>query len=290
MGPSGGVGIRGAFFFFVGVLVSAVASTLMTGVIDWSVAVVVLVAVAVGVAAVALAEASYRRTATILTRMETSVEYCQESYRPDKGMPSEGRVHGRIVDILSSATREILVLTAEWVEESALRPLNAEQYVRYLRTIENVLAGAGRTGFNYVRILQDPTDDAHPDMSSLATPLAEHCQRAMHMNAREGTPNAVNVDILTIRSKGVQSFVLVDQRVLVVALDELDADGARFCAGAFIIEDRSGDVAKIWLRRFQDLRTGARRVTAPIVRSALVTPTPEAASAPRLPGTQPDAM
>lgn len=248
--------------FLGGVLLSAVASGLIEEIISQSTGLLVAAAVVVSIAALFFFAEVTGRVQNLADTMETTVRYLEEPFRDQEGVPYRGRIFSEIARLVAEAKTEILVISTpitgqERPHKTALHPTRE----RYLTTIEENIR-RHRTGkFRYVRVLQIPVEnDRLPIVKYYGQTTSNHCRRILEIARKEESPD-LELHILWNKTRQMTSFMVIDQRLLILEVNGYDPEGATYMVGAFFIEDRGSKLVEKFARYFRNAERQAESLS-----------------------------
>lgn len=244
--------------FLSGVLISGVISGLIGNIITWSVSLLVMLVIVVTMTAVFLFTETSRRMQDLADKMETTVSYIEEPYREEQGVPYQGRLFKEIARLISEAENEILLLGTPYAEASQVHPtslhISREQYLQAIE--ENVKRHRSGT-FTYIRIQQIPWKMNDPSfLSTLGKVTNEHMQRILKIDQDENSPDLI-LNIMRIKTQRMNSFLIIDRRLIILEVDGYDATGFSYMIGCFFLEDRSGKLIKRFVQYFRNVERQA---------------------------------
>lgn len=246
-------------FFVIGVIVSAMVSELLEGLIAWKDTALVLATVGLAAAAVLVLSETYQRLQTLAGRMGMTVHYVSELYEED-GRSFEGKVFQELAKMVGQARREILAMSTSRFEGRGYKTSTHKARRHYLRTLESVIRRS-RDPFRYIRIQQvEPSKLSMPMAHCLDQVTREHFQCVFSL-ARTPGKEQHSLHVMKVGLQRVASFMIIDDRYLVLEDDGVDADGIPYAAGMLFIDDREGTLVKRFRWYFENAMLLAQRVS-----------------------------
>jgi len=190
-------------------------------------------------------------------RKRISVRYIEE---PRKNYSEErylGVVFTELDRMITNAKKEILVVASIHSNGKPHSTLAHTTRVRYFNTIEQVIKNNANQGFKYVRINQLPTV-VHDPTGYFDPTTLEHFKRVNVIDETiSGTSNPI-IAIMQIPTQRLVDFIIIDQKQLLIRVDGIDNCGNPFVSGAFILEDKQGDLMKSFLDLFNNFERFAQ--------------------------------
>jgi hypothetical protein len=247
--------------FSSGVIISAVVSEVLEKSIAWSIASLIVATIIVIVAAVYFFSESARRILTLANRMETTVYYVEELYREHEGIRFKGIIFGELKKLVSRAKNEILVLATSTFDGKAFVTQEHSSREQYFLALEETIVRNQDKDFKYVRIAQIPHENKNlPVINYLGTVTADHCRRTFEIE-RSSQPCQLSLSFMQVPIQKFISFMIIDRRYILLAVDGLDTDGNPYAAGIFVLEDKEGTLVNRFLWYFDNLERLAKPIT-----------------------------
>lgn len=192
---------------------------------------------------------SVRKFNELINKLEISADYHEEDVYENKTY--EGKIYKELKRQVNSAKKEIIAMDFT-ISESLPSPLfqRKSRNIRlsYLKAIEKKVNSV--RGFRYVRIHQIDSLTRSPD--EYITGLSfDHCQRLL--NCKACKTKKAEVSIMKAKTKRLQSFLLIDQKTLVVEFDGTASDQGVYPFSVLTLEDKGDKVIRPIIRLINDV-------------------------------------
>lgn len=192
---------------------------------------------------------SIKRFNKLIEKLEISADYFEEDVYEYK--PFKGNIYKELERNVRLAKKEIIGLdfTISEVNSSKLFKEKSNAYrLSYLKAIEEKVCTV--EGFRYVRVHQI-NDLKSPVTSYIKGLTLEHCLRLLNSEACK--TKAAEVSIMKAKIKRLQSFLLIDQKTLIVEFDGAAADGGVYPFSVLTLEDKGDKIIRPIIRVINDV-------------------------------------
>lgn len=240
--------------FISGVLLSALFSTWLGGVVISQFIFLVAIIVLLSLAVIFFLAQTSQRIERLCNQAVSVVDYCDESYLEDEGIEYKGMVFQELAELVRNAEKEILVLGATRPGEKPYKGTNHEQRKKYHQAIENKLQSNLEKDFRYIRINQIRHElfDQPPE-NYLGDTLLEHYGRVEKLK-RECKNLKATIATLNVPLQYLTSIWLIDGVSIIIEVTGITADVSPYSAGLICITDKGGNISLKFKRLFDELQ------------------------------------
>ncbi len=251
------------FILFVsGVIVSAVISSLLEGIIGWSEVILITATLLTVIAALFYFSETHRGIQDLTEKVQTTVSYFDEPYRAQEGVTYKGIPYIELTRLVNEAHGEVLTLSTSNVDEGKGRLTDAHaSRMEYFTALEKNILRHQESSFKYVRIQQVPREGKTLPVSKyISKGTANHYRRILEME-RDIQNDKVNLGIMKVPTQRVTSFILIDRHYVLLIVDGIDSENRPYPAGMFVFEDSGGKLVEHFSRYFENLERLGEPVT-----------------------------
>jgi hypothetical protein len=251
------------FILFVGgIVVSAVISSLLEGIISWSEVVLIATTILLVVASIFYFSQTHQTIEGLTSKAETTVYYVEEAYREREGIKYKGAPYTELTRLVDEAKNEVLTLSTSNVDDGRGRITDTHSSRSdYFETLEKNILRHRENGFKYVRIQQVPREGANePIAKFISSVTANHYRRIINLE-RSLQTEKISLSIMKVPTQRVTSFIIIDRQYVLIIIDGIDMENRSYPAGMFVLEDRGGRLVEQFVHYFENLERLAHPIT-----------------------------
>lgn len=251
--------IERIFYVIGGVIIAIVLPEKMEDILSLNENILRLAIIVTLLIAVYLFADARRKIEHLADKMETTVEFVEETYRSQKEINYKGKPFEKLIEWVNEAENEILVLTGPTAVQGIIPPtFEHEKKITYLNAIEKKVKKYSNKPFKYVRIQQMTQNQfvVHPNQF-LSPSTIKHYKTIITFANRQTSTSPIILGIMKILTQRATNYMIIDRKRLVLEYDEVDQSGTTILAGFFFIEDRIGKITDHFVRYFSNLERQA---------------------------------
>jgi hypothetical protein len=243
------------FILFVsGVLLSALFSTWLGGLITSQYIFLAIVVVSLALAVMFFLAQTSRRVEQLCYQAVSVVDYYDESYLEYEGIEYKGIIFEELTELVKNAEKEILVLGATRPGEKPYKASNHEERKKYHRAIEDKVKANLEKDFKYIRINQIRQEfSEQPSKDYLGTTLLEHYKRIFSLK-KECKNLRATIAILNVPLQYLTSIWFIDGTSVVIEVTGITEDASPYSAGLICITDKGGNTSLKFRKIFDELQ------------------------------------
>jgi hypothetical protein len=190
-----------------------------------------------------------KRINKLIEKLEISADYFEEDVYENK--PYKGIIYKELTRQVKLARKEIIGLDftiSESKPSELFKQKSEAQRLNYLKTIEKKVETI--KGFRYVRIHQ--VEDLNKSPNEYIKGLTyDHCVRLLNSKAYQ--TKEAEVSIMKAKVKRLQSFLLLDQKTLIVEFDATAKDSGVYPFSVLTLEDKGDKIVRPIIRLINDV-------------------------------------
>jgi len=243
------------FILFVsGILLSALFSTWLGGLVTSQYIFLATVVVLLALAVIFFLAQTSRRVERLCKQAVSIVDYCDESYLQDEGIEYKGLVFEELAELVKNAEKEILVLGATRPGERPYKASDHEQRKKYHRAIENKVKSNLEKVFKYIRINQIREEFSKQSPKEyLGATLLEHYKRIFNLK-KECKNLGATIAILNVPLQYLTSIWFIDGTSVIIEVTGITEDQSPYSAGLICITDKGGNISIKFKKIFDELQ------------------------------------
>jgi hypothetical protein len=235
--------------FLIGIIVAVLAERLIQEEVATTEIGLTIIYIIFGGLVLILVNHSIKHFKKLTEKLEISADYFEEDIF--RGKPYNGDIYKELERNVRLAKKEIIGLDftiSESNPSQIFKEKSNKHRHAYLEAIEKKVSTV--KGFRYVRIHQIDDLSRTPD-TYIKGLTFDHCIRLLTCEACKSR-NA-EVSIMKARIKRLQSFLLIDQKTLLVEFDGTAEDGGVYPFSVLKLEDKGDKIIKPIIRVINDV-------------------------------------
>jgi hypothetical protein len=207
---------------------------------------------------------SVKRFNELINKLEISADYNEEDVYENKTY--EGKIYKELKRQVNLAKKEIIAMDftiSESQPSELFQKKSRKIRFSYLKSIEKKVNSV--RGFRYVRIHQIDSLSRNPD-EYIKGLSYDHCLRLLTCKACKN--KEAEVSIMKAKIKRLQSFLLIDQKTLLVEFDGTASDQGVYPFSVLTLEDKGDKVIKPIIRLINDVVQSGVPINTELLKTA----------------------
>jgi len=257
--------------FISGAILSAIASESLENIFKYEY-ILVLFTIIVVLSSIFYFSKINNRIDKLCNNVEATVQYVEELYPKNNKIPYKGLIFNKLIELIDSADKEILILGTTIQNDKRYMLSNHEMRKKYHQTLEKKIKRKLNKGFTYIRINQVPQEYINKTPKFyLGNTMYEHIVKITEeinkceMDCKNDYEKVnASISFMNIPSQRLSSIWLIDQKYIVIEVTgiakqanekENKAEERPYLAGLIIITDNNGKISDQFKKLFNEMHS-----------------------------------